>query len=289
MKNIDTGLMAHYEQTVTTVAQFIKIVREDGATFGFTSTNIVVTVAGLEYEPGWTPTAIASSEALSVDNFEMVLLPDLDGGNVTAIDLQTGKWDNAFFEIFEADYLTPNSGQNILKRGWTGNVTIRNGQFVIEFRSLSQRLQPQQGILLSKTCRAQLGDSKCRVNLMYFTVTGTLTAVASNQVFTDSSRTEVDDWFGEGIIEFTSGANAGYRRKVKSYTDAGVFTVFEAFPFDVEVGDTYEAIAGCRKRHDRQTSNPTGVSDCVDKFDNILNFQGEPHGQGSDKLTANPS
>lgn len=287
MKNIDTGLMAHYEQTVTTIAQFIKIVREDGETFGFTSTNMTVTVGDLDYEPGWTPTAIASSEALSVDNFEMVLLPDLDGGNVTAIDLQTGKWDNAFFEIFEADYLTPNSGQNILKRGWTGNVTIRNGQFVIEFRSLSQRLQPQQGILLSKTCRAQLGDSRCRVNLMYFTVTGTVGFFTSDRkTFSDATFAEPEDYFGEGSVTFTSGPNAGYTRKVKSYI-GNVFEVFEPFPFDIANGHTFEAVAGCRKRHERTNANPTGTSDCIDKFNNVLNFYGEPHGTGADKLTAN--
>jgi hypothetical protein len=30
------------------------------------------------------------------------------------------------------------------------------------------------------------------------------------------------------------------------------------------------------------------VSDCVDKYNNILNFQGEPHAPGVDALTSPP-
>lgn len=284
MKTIPAGLLAHYQQPTTTVATFLRVVRADEATFGFTTTDRVITVDGLAYEPGFEVSAIASSEALNVDNLELTILPDRAGGTITALDLLTGKWDNAFFEIFEANYEAPADGINVLKRGWTGNVTVRNGSYVIEFRSLAQRLQQAQGIVSSKNCRSQLGDAKCRVDLADFTVTGTATAVASARVFTDSARTEADDWYGEGSVTFTSGANAGYTRKCKTYV-ADVFELVEAFPFPIEIGDAYEAVAGCRKRHERSLANPTGESDCVDKFDNILNFQGEPHLQGVDALT----
>jgi hypothetical protein len=45
------------------------------------------------------------------------------------------------------------------------------------------------------------------------------------------------------------------------------------------VGDTYSVHAGCRKRL---------AEDCLAKFDNVLNFQGEPHRPTVDDLTASP-
>lgn len=288
MKPIPTDLLTHYEQQTTTVAAFLKVVLANQTTFGFTSTDKTVTVDGLDYEPGFDVSAIASSEALNVDNLELTILPDLEGGTVTTLDLLTGKWNNAFFEVFEANYEAPADGVNVLKHGWTGNVTIRNGSYVLEFRSLAQRLQQPQGIVSSRTCRAQLGDSKCRVVLAYFTESGTVTSAADQRNFTDTARTEADDWFAEGSVTFTDGANAGYTRKVKAYA-SDAFELVEAFPFPIDIGDAYEAVAGCRKRHERSLANPMGVSDCIDKFDNILNFQGEPHLQGLDALTSNPT
>ncbi len=46
---------------------------------------------------------------------------------------------------------------------------------------------------------------------------------------------------------------------------------------DIQVGDTFDVIAGCRKRL---------TEDCKVKFNNVLNFQGEPHLPGIDRLTA---
>ncbi len=285
MKTIDAGLLAHYQQETTTVASFLKVVRADGETFGFTSTDQTITVSGLEYEPGFDVSALSSAEGLNVDNLELTILPDLEGGTVTRLDLLTGKWNKAFFEIFEANYMAPADGINVLKRGYTGEVRPSNGVYVIEFRSLSQLLQAQQGIVTSKNCRSRLGDVLCGVDLGPFTETGSLTGVTSAQVVTDSARTEDDDYYGDGTFECTSGDNAGYTRRVKTFA-AGVFTFDLPFPFAFLTGDDYTAIAGCRKRHERTLENPDGISDCFDKFDNVLNFQGEPNLPGLDAIAA---
>jgi uncharacterized phage protein (TIGR02218 family) len=284
MKTLPSALADDFEEVSTTLAYFMRVARTDGEVFGFTSVDRVVTVDGLDYEPGFDLSALASGEGLNVDNLEVTILPDLEGGTVTRLDLLTGKWNNAEFQIFEANYLAPENGINPLKMGNTGEVKVNDCSYVLEFRDSLQIVQQPQGDVLSKNCRARLGDSKCRVDLTDFTVTGDLSAIASRQVFTDSARTEPEDWFGEGEITITSGANEGYRQKVKTFV-GGVFTLSLPLPFDLEVGDEYTAIAGCRKRHDRSLDNPDGVSDCIDKFDNILNFQGEPHGGGLDKLT----
>lgn len=282
---IPAPLIAHYRQATTTVADFLRVQRADGAVYGFTSTDRAVTVDGLLYQPGFDTSAIASAEGLQVDNLNLTILPDEEGGAITATDLLAGRWSSARFELFTANYLDPSLGIERKLKGSTGEVKYENGVFVVEFRDITQSMQMQQGIALSPTCRARLGDARCRLDLVPFTVTSSITSAASPQQVADDNRTEADDWFGDGELTATSGDNAGLTRRVKSYTGAGVFTFDLPFPFEFAEGDAYSAIPGCRKRHERSAANPTAVSDCIDKFDNVLNFFGEPDVPGLDAAT----
>jgi uncharacterized phage protein (TIGR02218 family) len=108
-----------------------------------------------------------------------------------------------------------------------------------------------------------------------YTATGTVTSVASKQEFTETPRAEPPDYYGEGLITFTSGLNAGLSQKIKTFL-TGTFVLSLPMIQAIGVGDTYIVIAGCRKR---------ATEDCAAKFDNILNFQGEPHLPGIDALT----
>ena len=94
-------------------------------------------------------------------------------------------------------------------------------------------------------------------------------------MFSASDRTESPSWFDEGQITFNSGANIGFVGKIKVFS-GGSFTLTQQTPVPLAIGDTYTAIAGCRKRF---------TEDCHDKFDNVLNFVGEPHRKGLNDLT----
>lgn len=275
MKTIPIALAAHYAQQATSIAVCLKVTRRDAAVYGFTSLDAPITVAGLQYLPGFSISSLSSSAVLSVDNLELTILPDDD---LPAADLLAGLYNGAAFEIFEVNWQNVADGVNVLKRGTLGEVTVRRGMFVVEFRSLTQALQQSQGIVTTKTCRARLGDEKCRVDLTTFTESGTVTAVESQRIFTDSSRGEAAGWFAEGILTFDTGANAGYSQKVKVFASSE-FTLSLPMPFAVAPGDTYTVIAGCQKRLEE---------DCKAKFDNVLNFQGEPHLPGLDKLSKSP-
>lgn len=283
MKVIPIALAGRYASPARSIATFLKVTRSDGEDFGWNSTNVPLTVDGLVYEPGLEITNLAMAAGLGVNNLEITVLPDDDGGTVTRADLLTGVWDNARFDMFEANYRSLADGVNTLLRGVSGEVTVNRGSFIVEMRGLSQFLNQPIGIVMSKTCRARLGDAACTVDLdgsSGFTVTGSITAVTSRQIVSDSGRIEADDWFAEGIFRATSGANAfpiQFERRVKIYA-GDTFTFDLPFPYEFAPGDTYTAVAGCRKR----------LEDCRDKFDNVLNFQGEPHGRGLDVLTASP-
>ena len=165
---------------------------------------------------------------------------------------------------------------NVLKRGTAGEAKLFNGKYVLEFRGIKQALQQPQGIQTQKTCRARFGDAKCTIDLTPYTFEGNVVlTVTDRQRFSDGIFSGATQ-FTNGLVIFTSGENSGYQRRVRSY-DSGEYTTDLPFPFDIEVGDEFTAIVGCQKRL---------TEDCKDRFNNVLNFQGEPHLPGVDHLTA---
>lgn len=55
---------------------------------------------------------------------------------------------------------------------------------------------------------------------------------------------------------------------------SGQFTLVLPMPYAVESGDSYIAQAGCDKN----------FATCVARFDNAVNFRGEPHVPGMDRM-----
>lgn len=277
-KVVPAGLLSNYHSDSPTVAWAIKITRTDDAVYGWTSADRDATIDAVIYEsaPGLSVASFASSAGLAVDNSELTVLAD--DTIITRADILAGRWNNAAYLLFKYDWTDVSAGEEVISAGFLGELHPRSGAYVAELRALQQYLQQPVGAASTKTCRARLGDAMCMVDLGGWTETGTITGVTSKQVFTDSSRTEADDYFGEGILTWTAGLNTGLSQKVKTYA-SDTFTLSLPMIFDVQIGDTYSVIAGCRKRLDE---------DCAAKFSNELNFQGEPHRPTVDELTSSP-
>ena len=276
MKTLPPALLAKYQSDTKTLCTCLLITRTDGFQIGLTSADIPVEVDGFSYlaNPGLQDTNIVTSSGFNVDNLEIEFLAE--DIYVTRPDVMAGKWNKAAFRLFRCDPGEPAAGVNVLLIGHLGDVSIRLDSYRAELRSVLQLLQQQTiGEVTSQTCKARLGDERCRVDLGPWTHSGTLTAITSRQVVTDAARLEVTDYFGEGTFTFTSGANEGVTVKVKDFA-AGTFTFALPTMLESVVGDSYTAVAGCRKRL---------AEDCKAKFDNVLNFQGEPHLPGLDALT----
>lgn len=283
MKTIPIALAAHYLLPTTTLCQCLQLVLRDGAVLRATTLDRELVVDGQAYAPWLDISTLVSTASLAVDNLELTIVSD-DADLLQ--DLEAGRYDNADFKMFEVNYAAPADGINEMKAGTTGEAQLTDsGNYVLEFRGLTQALQQTIGISTQRPCRANFADypreavgAACRLSASDWTEVGSITTATSRQLVADTSRDEDDDWFTSGFLRATSGLNAGYERQVRAF--AGVaFSFVLPFPFDFEVGDTYSVIAGCRLRHDL---------DCRDKFDNILNFQGEPHLQGVDALTKVP-
>ena len=266
MKTLTAGTQSHLDSGDYTLCICWKITRTDAVVSGFTNHDIPVTVDGLEYSAisGAAPTNIESTRGMAVDNLDINgILSDV---GITVADIEAGLYDHAELHIFEVNYKDTTEIVK-LKRGWLGEVRTAES-FFAEFRSLTQALQQTIGKIITPDCPHETGDGDCTLSMVAFTFTGALTSVTDRETFADTSRTEADDYFKYGKLTMTSGANNGLSKEVKGYTlSTGTFQLFEPFPYDQDVADTYEVEAGDDKT----------FATCRDKFSNAVNFGGYPH------------
>jgi uncharacterized phage protein (TIGR02218 family) len=273
--SVSAPLEAHLQGEVTTTCRLWKVTRDDLQVFGYTDNVEDVLYLGVTYKSaeGGNLTSIESKGDMSVDNMDIETI--FTDGGITESDLYAGLWNGARIDVMLVNYLDLTMGHMLLKRGRIGDVQARGGKFIAELRGLSQALQQSIGDVYQPTCRVDLGSTKCGVNLATFTVTGTLTGVTSRTVFADTARTEASEWFEGGVITFTSGACLGLRMDVRKFVNPGAFTLSLSMPRVIAVGDTYSVYAGCKKR---------AIEDCKTKFNNIVNFRGEPYLPGVDEV-----
>ena len=273
MKSVSVGLGEHIAQEVTMLATCWKITRRDGVVMGFTDHDEDLTVSGVAYlaTSGFTPTAVETSAALNVDNLDIEGLLSADA--ITEVDLLAGRYDHAEVEVFVVNYVDLTQGVMMLRTGWLGEVTVKGGQFVAELRGLTQKLATRVGQTYSPACRAQFVDASCGVALATHTETGNVSGVTSRQIFEDSERSEDAGYFAYGKITFSSGANDGISMEVKEFAN-GRFVLALPMPHEVDEGDAYSVVAGCDKT----------LNTCAGRFGNAVNFRGEPHVPGTDRL-----
>jgi len=273
-RTIDTALLTHIQGNATTMAFGALVQRADGTRLSLTSADVDCPLTGVPIggsvsgavtylaAPGLEVSNIRSSEGFAVDNLEGTLL---DGGVVTKADLLRGLWDGAAWTLFAFDRAAPSDGFTVIKTGWLGVLNPRAGKFVVEMRDLRQPFQQEHSTVAQADCRYDLGDTRCTKSLAAFTDTTAVTAVTSNQVFSISSG-RADDFFGNGVLTWITGANINKSYKIKTFV-AGVVTIAEQMLYPIQIGDSAQLVGGCRKRR---------TEDCAQKFDNVLNFGGEP-------------
>lgn len=284
MRELPPGLQAHLDTGATTLCWCWRIVRSDGAQFGFTDHDRALGFDGTVYEAdaGFTATDIESSVGLGVDNLDAASA--LRSDSLNEDDLSAGLFDNATIEIYRVNWQDP-SQRLLMRSGTLGEVKRGPHAFLAEVRGLAQELQQPKGRLFQFGCDADLGDTRCRVDLGQagFSASGTVQSVSGSRAMTvtglDSFAT---DWFSRGLLTWTSGGNTGRAMEIKVHANTGgVVTVelWQRMSQPVNSGDAFVAKAGCDKQ----------FTTCREKFDNVLNFRGFPHMPGNDFFVSYPN
>ena len=279
MKSLSPAFQAHLDEGTTTLAWVWRIVRADGATFGFTDHDRTLSFDNTDFEPesGLTASEVRSGSDLSVDaqDAEGVLTSD----RITETDILDGRWDNALVEVWRVNWSDP-AQRVLMRRGAIGQIRRGRLAFVAEVRSLAHILGQTVGRTFQATCDAALGDARCSVDLdaSAFRGTGSVIDLLRDRTFTASGLGGfAAGWFTFGTVEWTSGANAGRRAEIVAHdlTDGiAVLTLLEAPVRPIAGGDGLIVRAGCDKR----------METCGAKFANVANFRGFPHIPGQDAV-----
>lgn len=258
------------------------IEKNDGTEIRCTQHDEDLTVDAGDFEGWYLTTAsisgsdIKSSSDMSVDNMEVSGF--LNDASVftgfSAADMEAGLFDNAPFQTFLCQWDDPTAWQKVLRRGYLGEISrTAEGQFQCEWRGLFQLYQQTVGRTYGERCDVKrFGDARCKVDADALAETGTVTAEFSRRRF-DATLTGPAmplPYWALGELTWLTGANAGYMKQVKRGAVGdlqGHFDMWDSFPFEIEVGDTFRVKPGCDRLY----------ATCGGTFDNTINFRG--HGR----------
>ncbi|MCT4334303.1 DUF2163 domain-containing protein [Paracoccus sp. YLB-12] len=279
MKTIPPALQTHLDSGTTTLAWCWRIARADGLAFGFTDHDRALVFDGTEFEPesGLTASEIRSGADLSVDAQDAA--GALRSDRISEADILDGRWDNAGVELWRVNWQAP--GQRVLmRRGAIGQIRRGRHAFVAEIRSMSHILGQTVGRTFQASCDAALGDARCGVDLEdpAYRGAGTVIDGLRDRAFAASGLGGfAPGWFRFGMLDWTTGPNAGRRAEVLGHDRSdgiAVLTLLEAPIRAFGAGDSFTIHAGCDKR----------VTTCARKFGNVVNFRGFPHIPGQDTI-----
>lgn len=263
----------------TTLCTLWRVTLASGDVRGFTDNSRDETYNGVTYAAatGFMPSAIQASADAAPDNLSVDGI--LSSPSITEDDLMAGVWDYATVEILLYDYVA-GLLVGVLTKGKIGPVEIDGQRYKASLLGLSDRLRQNLGELTQPKCRAELGDDRCKVDLPAITIAAVVSTVTDRRTFSVvlGSPSYASGHFDAGKVSFTSGDNSGYEMEIRTTSGTSSLSVSLQLPMpnDIAIGNTLTLAPGCLKRL---------VEDCKTKYNNVVNFRGEPYVPGVDQLT----
>lgn len=162
MLSLPPDMQAALDRGVTTHCWCWRVVRRDGAVFGFTDHDRDLEIEDLVYRPGGgfapgdreTRTGLAPAQGEASGAADAVVL--------TAPEIETGTWSAATVETWRLDWVRPELRVMVCVAE-IGEVRRRGGRFEAELLGRAHRLETITGRVFSRQCDAALGDARCGV------------------------------------------------------------------------------------------------------------------------------
>lgn len=278
MRTVSAAITTARQSSASRLCKIWRIERTDGVILRFTEHDRDLVVDGETFlaTASFDPSSIKSNADLSVS--DMDVQGAFDSSYITAEDLLAGRYNAAAFWVAECLWDDTAEGKDVLKFGWIGRVKEAGGKFVAELLDPSSKLQHNIVAAYSASCRATLGDVRCGVDLSGYTIDAVVGGVTSRKKFaTPFVASPVVGWWNVGKVTWLTGANAGLSMDVYDY-DGTNMSLMLSMPFEIVIGDTFRMTPGCDK----------ALATCRDKFNNVLNFRGEPHAPVTDDMIKGP-
>ena len=283
MRSIPSALQTKLDSGVTTLCRCWLITRRDGLVQGFTDHDQDVVLNGTTCRAATGLSAAEATTQLGLAVTGSEISGALADETLSEADLAAGRYDAAQVEIWLVDWSEP-SLNVLLMKGVLGEVRREGAAFTAEVRGLADRLSQENGRFYGARCSADLGDSRCAIDLSSPTLRGSGSASelhATSRFTASGIDSYADGWFTAGRLVWTSGANNGLAIEVKTHrvgADGVTLELWQAMPETIAPGDAFTVTAGCDK----------SFSTCVARFNNAVNFRGFPHIPGNDFLISYP-
>ena len=271
---IPDSLHQHLRGEVTTLAIIWLLTRPDGKQVGFTTHDRDLSIDGICYEAdsGFRLSATETTNGLEVDNTE--ISGTLVGQSIKAEELLKGLWDEARVKVGICNYKALEQGVVWYNVGLLARVHYQSGQFQTEIRGLTDLLRQPLGMHYSPGCRATFGDKHCGYSPKSESIT-VYQALDRARFYATFNRT--GDQLAQGCLQWKTGKNQGIGMELLA-TDGDRIELVLDMPFEIAIGDTAVLVEGCDKSFET----------CVKRFNNALNFRGEPHKPSQDKILIGP-
>ena len=185
--------------------------------------------------------------------------------------VQQGLTDNALVTVqrlFTQTWGDWSAGSVTLFRGNVSDTIVDMAHVEFDLKSRKELFNiPFPYLTYQPACQWPLYGAGCDLEASDFVVAGAVTS-GSGPLLMNTNLTQVDQYFSEGYMTFTSGPNDGLSRTIRQYVNAsGQILLFSPYPFTPGIGDTFNAYPGCDKKQ----------ATCQNKFNNLINFWGMPY------------
>ena len=276
MKNLSADLKNTLNNSTTHIVRCWKITLTNGDTMGFTTNDESFDYDGVLYNAVSADDLKAINSSLEIQNDDFQMCNLISSELIAVNDILSGKYDNAEIKIFLLDILNMDMGIVPLMNGHIADMEYRDNVFIARVKGLKDEINKSIGELYSPLCRARFCDGKCKLNQNDYSFVGKVDGLIDEMTFQTKDNTIInmeDGYFENGIIEFLSGDNKGYRTEIKQFSK-GTFRLMLELPNRMNINDDFKAVAGCDKL----------FKTCCQKFNNAINFRGEPHLPGIEVL-----
>lgn len=277
MRAMPADLAARLDSGATTLCHCWSLTRRDGLALGFTDHDRDLAFGGLTHRArsGLEAAEVTAELGFAIGGGEVA--GALTSSGIAPEDVAAGLYDGASVETWLVDWDRPDA-RLLIDIATIGEIRRSGAAFVAELRGLMHRLEAEQGRTYRATCDAELGDSRCRIDLddPRLRTRGDVLAVTSLlrlRARLDASHPST--WFADGWLSWTGGANAGLSAAIRAHyghTQEVTLELWQEPARPVSVNDAFRITAGCDKR----------FATCRQKFGNGSNFQGFPHMPGND-------
>jgi len=265
-----------FSQPLETVAIWWRLERRDGVTLGFTSHDRDLAFDGLVHRtaPGMVPSAIRRTADFEADSAEVEGALSHDA--IREADLAAGRFDGGAIAMGLVDW--ESLERMTLYAGTIGTVGHEGAGFSAELRSVKDQLARQIVPRTAPTCRAEFCAEGCTLSAIRFTHQASIAEISA-----DGGSVRVEGGPAGGLLAFGTlrwidGPDAGLTRRIEAAEGAWL-VLDRTTSISVVAGTRIELREGCD--HTLET--------CATRFDNAINFQGEPFLPGNDLLTRYPA